>query len=249
MLKNLPQVTKNLLLLNVMFFIVAIVLESKIPGISDKMGAHYFNSPLFEPYQIITYMFMHSLSNPMHIIFNMLLLVMFGGHLERVWGTKKYFIFYMSCGFGSLVLYNSIGVWQIMEIKNQLIAHGYDMTSLNNLIVNKNFNAIELRQAGDQSLVQSYINMTFSSVVGASGAIFGLLAGFGMLFPNTKLMLLFPPIPIKAKYLIGGYLAYEVYNSIFNTGDQVAHLAHVGGAIVGVIFILVWRKKDRQNFY
>lgn len=249
MLKNLPQVTKNLLLLNVLFFIVAIVVDSNGAGISEKLGAHYFNSLLFEPYQVITYMFMHSLVNPMHIIFNMLLLVMFGGHLERIWGTKRYFIFYMACGFGSLVLYNSIGVWQIEELKSLLIQDGYDITSLNNQIASKNFDSIVLNSEDSQAIVQKYINMSYSSVVGASGAIFGLLAGFGMLFPNTKLMLLFPPIPVKAKYLIGGYLAYEVYNSIYRSGDQVAHLAHVGGAIVGFIFILVWRRKDRQNFY
>ena len=86
-------------------------------------------------------------------------------------------------------------------------------------------------------------------MVGASGAIFGLLAGFAMLFPNTQLMLLFPPIPIKAKYLIGGYILYEVYNSFMVVNDQIAHLAHVGGAIVGIVFILVWRKKDRNNFW
>ena len=249
MLKNLPQVTKNLLLLNVLFFIVAIVVDSNGAGISEKLGAHYFNSLLFEPYQVITYMFMHSLVNPMHIIFNMLLLVMFGGHLERIWGTKRYFIFYIACGFGSLVLYNSIGVWQIAELKSLLVQDGYDITSLNNQIATKNFDSIILNSEKSQVIVQKYINMSYSSVVGASGAIFGLLAGFGMLFPNTKLMLLFPPIPVKAKYLIGGYLAYEVYNSIYRSGDQVAHLAHVGGAVVGIIFILVWRRKDRQNFY
>ena len=86
-------------------------------------------------------------------------------------------------------------------------------------------------------------------MVGASGAIFGLLAGFAMLFPNIQLMLLFPPIPIKAKYLIGGYIAFEVYSSFNMSGDHIAHLAHVGGAIVGIIFILVWRKKDRNNSY
>ena len=249
MLRNLPQVTKNLLLLNVMFFVVSLIVASNGTDLTRELGAHYFNSYFFRPYQAITHMFMHSLTDYFHIIFNMLLLVMFGAHLERVWGSRRYFIFYIACGLGAFVLYNSIGVIQIMELKNQLIADGYDMGILDNKIGNGNFDAIFLNSENSQLLVEDYIGMTYSHLVGASGAIFGLLAGFAMLFPNTELMLLFPPIPIKAKYLIGGYLLFEVYNSIYRSGDQIAHLAHVGGAIVGIVFILVWRKKDRSNFY
>ncbi len=249
MLRNIPQVTKNLLMLNIMFYIVSLVLASNGTDLTRNLGAHYFNSILFEPYQIVTHMFMHSLTDFFHILFNMLLLVMFGGHLERVWGSKKYFIFYIACGLGAFVLYNSIGVWQIMELKTQLINDGYDLTVLNNKVSEMRFNSININSDNSQLLLENYISMTFSHLVGASGAIFGLLAGFAMLFPNTELMLLFPPIPIKAKYLIGGYLAFEIYSSIFRSNDQIAHLAHVGGAIVGIILILIWRKKDRQNFW
>ncbi|MCH2230291.1 MAG: rhomboid family intramembrane serine protease [Crocinitomicaceae bacterium] len=248
MFKNLPPVTKNLLILNLMFYIVSLVLASNGINMNQKLGSHYFNSVLFEPYQIVTHMFMHSLTDFFHILFNMLLLVMFGSHLEKIWGAKRYFIFYVSCGFGALVLYNSIGVWQIMELKNALIADGFNIATLNNKILSGPF---EYAIHSDQSeyLVNTYVGMSISTIAGASGAIFGLLAGFALLFPNTPLQLLFIPVPIKAKYLIGGYLAFEVYNSLYNSGDQIAHLAHVGGAIVGIIFILVWRKTDRQNFY
>ncbi len=248
MFKNLPPVTKNLLILNVMFYIVSLVLASNGINMNQKLGSHYFNSVLFEPYQIVTHMFMHSLTDFFHILFNMLLLVMFGSHLEKIWGAKRYFIFYVSCGFGALVLYNSIGVWQIMELKNALIVDGFNIATLNNKILSGPF---EYAIHSDQSeyLVNTYVGMSISTIAGASGAIFGLLAGFALLFPNTPLQLLFIPVPIKAKYLIGGYLAFEVYNSLYNSGDQIAHLAHVGGAIVGIIFILVWRKTDRQNFY
>ncbi len=248
MLKNLPPVTKNLLILNVLFFLASNILESKGFNISKLLGAHYFNSALFKPFQIITHMFMHSLTDYFHIIFNMLLLVMFGSHLERIWGAKRYFIFYFSCGFGAIALYNTIGVWQIFELKEQLILDGYDLLSLNNKIYNENYELISYTSNTIQSL-KDYILMTESTIVGASGAIFGLLAGFALLFPNTKLMLLFPPIPIKAKYLIGGYLILETYNSFFHTNDQIAHLAHVGGAIVGILMVIIWRKTDRQNFY
>jgi len=179
----------------------------------------------------------------------MLLLVMFGGHLERIWGSKRYFIFYIACGLGAIVLYNSIGMFQIYELKNALVADGYDLRILNNQLAAENFDSIQIHSFASQELLQEYINLSFSTLVGASGAVFGLLAGFAMLFPNTELMLLFPPIPIKAKYLIGGYLAFEIYSSIYRSGDQIAHLAHVGGAVVGIIIILIWRKRDRSNFY
>tara|TARA_B110000285_G_C15141295_1_gene630906 strand:+ start:338 stop:859 length:522 start_codon:yes stop_codon:yes gene_type:complete len=173
---------------------------------------------------------------------------MFGSHLERIWGEKKYFIFYIACGLGAFVLYNSIGAWQIMDLKSQLINLGYDIETLNQKIVTGNFDKIEVASALKHDTVQEYINMAGSVMAGASGAIFGLLAGFALLFPNTELQLIFPPIPVKAKYLIGGYMAFEIYNSIYNQGDSIAHLAHVGGAIVGTVFIFFW-KKDRQNFY
>lgn len=250
MLRNIPPVTKNLLLLNIMFYIVSIVLAQNGTDISRMLGAHYFNSIFFEPYQIVTHMFMHSISDFFHILFNMLLLVMFGAHLERIWGAKRYFIFYIACGLGAIVLYNSIGMYQIAELRNILSSEGFDLTVLDNKLFNENFEAIMYNPESNQlTYIQQYINLNFSTLVGASGAIFGLLAGFALLFPNTELMLLFPPIPIKAKYLIGGYLVFEIYSSIYRSGDQIAHLAHVGGAVVGIIIILIWRKRDRTNFY
>ena len=249
MFRNIPPITKNLLLLNIMFFIVSVVLAQNGTDISRMLGAHYFNSFLFEPYQIVTHMFMHSITDFFHILFNMLLLVMFGAHLERIWGGKRYFIFYVACGLGAIVLYNSIGMWQIHELKTAIVKDGYDIRILNNMLREGDFDKIIIHSDISQSLLQRYIDLSFSTLVGASGAIFGLLAGFAVLFPNTQLMLIFPPIPVKAKYLIGGYLAFEIYNSIYQSGDQIAHLAHVGGAIVGVIIILIWRKRDRSNFY
>ena len=249
MFRNLPPVTKNLLLLNIMFYLISVFLSSSGTDLTRVLGTHYFGTIYFEPYQIITHMFMHDIRGFMHILFNMLLLVMFGAHLEKIWGAKKYFVFYISCGLGAFVLYNGIGFWQIMELKDLIIADGYDMDILNHKIEMGYLDQITLNSDNSQAIIQKYVNMTNSTLVGASGAIFGLLAGFALLFPNTELMLIFPPIPVKAKYLIGGYMAFEVYNSIFNSGDSVAHLAHVGGAVVGLFFILAWKKKDRQNFY
>lgn len=251
MLRNLPPVTKNLLILNVLFWIGSLVLSSNGFDAIGELGAYYINSPNFKPYQLVTHFFMHSLGVPgqidiFHILFNMLMLAIFGSHLERLWGAKRFFIVYVSSALGAFLLYNVIGGFQIYELKQTIESLGYSITDLNNsLLGNANFRFKE----EDRYVLESYARLIDTPMVGASGAVFGLLAAFGMLFPNTPLQFLFIPVPIKAKYLIGGYLAFEVYNSIFKQGGDIAHLAHVGGAIVGIVFILVWRKTDRNNFY
>lgn len=267
--RNLPPVTLNLLLINILFFIVAQVLVSQGSwDFVNSLSAHYFNSPLFQPFQVVTHMFMHSLSDIMHIVFNMLLLVMFGAHLERLWGAKRFFIFYIACGLGAYLLYSSIGVYEIMQLKDQLSAAGIDPDYINMAIEEANggsfFSGDIFNQTLDEGVkanmlpenaermaneIVRYTQLSISSMVGASGALFGVLGAFAILFPNTDLYLYFIPIPIKAKYLIGGYIAYEVYNSINMPADSVAHLAHVGGAIVGIAMVLIQRKKDRKSFW
>ncbi|MCF8416972.1 MAG: rhomboid family intramembrane serine protease [Crocinitomicaceae bacterium] len=246
---NLPQVTKNILILNILFYVAALVISSKGIDATNLLGVHYVYSPLFKPYQIVTHMFMHDLSSPFHIFFNMFLLVMFGAHLERVWGHKRFFIFYIAAGLGAFALYNGIGVYQLMQAKSELYRLGVDPNSLLEFIEAKKYAIYEFRNPELNEPGNQYIFQSMSVMVGASGALFGLLAGFAMLFPNTELMLLFPPIPVKAKYLIGAYLLFEIYSSFYGRNDQIAHLAHVGGAIVGIVLVLIWRKTDRQNFY
>jgi membrane associated rhomboid family serine protease len=250
MFNNIPPVTKNLLLINVLlYFVLLFAIQSGYTSLPFKLSAHYFNSPTFEPYQMVTHMFVHSMTDIFHIIFNMLLLVMFGGHLERIWGPKRYFIFYVACGIGALILYNTIGMIEIYNLQKQLVSAGYNLDTLNYFISEQNFSEISYINGNSKDLLDNYVKLCLSSMAGASGAIFGLLAGFAILFPNTKLMLLFPPIPIKAKWLIGGYLAFEIYNSIYVSNDSIAHLAHVGGALVGIVMVLYWRKFDKQSFY
>ncbi len=249
MFRNLPDVTKNILLLNITIYVVGLFLTSNGTNLGGILGAHYVNSVLFEPYQVVTHMFMHSLEDPLHIFFNMFLLVMFGSHLERVWGSKRFFIFYIACGLGAFGLYNAIGVYQIVDIKDQLIKSNIvDMDMFHGMIQDHYERNVGIMYP-DFPLMTKYEQLNISTLVGASGAIFGLLAGFAMLFPNTELMLIFPPIPIKAKFLIGGYIVFEVINSLYRPDDQIAHLAHVGGAMVGIVIILIWRRKDRINFW
>ncbi|MCE3294809.1 MAG: hypothetical protein K0R65_523 [Crocinitomicaceae bacterium] len=247
---NIPTVTKNLLIINVLFYIASLVMLQNHIDALGMLGGHYVNSPLFEPYQIITHFFMHSPNDFFHILFNMLMLVMFGSHLERVWGPKRFFIFYISCALGAFALYNGIGVYQIMELKSKLAAMHVDVSHLNEHALLKDGTILIFPDDYQlNALAKAYQMKILTPMVGASGAVFGIMAAFAYLFPNTELMLLFPPIPVKAKYLMGIYFALEVYLSFrSNVNDNVAHLAHVGGAIVGFALVYFWNKK-RKTFY
>lgn len=250
MFNNIPVVTKNILIINILVYVVMQVgVNMGHEMLPFFLSTHYFNAPTFEPYQIVSHMFTHSATDIFHIIFNMLMLVMFGSHLERMWGAKRYFIFYFACGLGALIVYNSIGVIEIHNLKQALIADGYNINLVNEYMWGGSVKDLQINSANSQELYNAYYSKVFSSMAGASGAIFGLLAAFGVLFPNTELMLLFPPIPIKAKFLIGGYIAYTAFKAFTIQTDNVAHLAHLGGAIVGIVLVLYWRKTDRSNFY
>jgi membrane associated rhomboid family serine protease len=260
MLNNLPPVTKNLLLLNIALYVISI--GFKMSGgldLSALLGSHYFLSPVFEPVQILSHMFMHSDESIMHIFFNMFLLVIFGSHLERLWGAKHFFIFYFACGLGSFVLTNVVTTFEYNHLIDTLNAMGINVDSVNNAIPSITYNlpSSYVDALGPIVITQekfdvagAYASLMVVPGVGASGAIFGLLAAFALLFPNTEMQILFIPMPIKAKYLIGAYVLYEVYRG-FNpvAGDNVAHWAHIGGALVGAIIVLVRRKTNKTNFY
>ena len=254
-LNSIPQVTKNILLLNVMFYVITEVLELQGINLRGTLGAHYVNSPLFQPYQIVTHFFMHG--DFFHIFFNMWLFIMLGGFLERLWGPKRFFIFYIASAMGAFALYNALGVYQLIELSN-IIGAKVNMDEFN-LIISQSEGLDELNSNLAQffqnvpnvniEAVREYISLSYTPMVGASGAIFGVMAAFAVLFPNTEFMLYFA-IPVKAKYLVGAYFLIEVYQAFQNqSNDPVAHLAHIGGAIVGVILVLIWRKKDKANFW
>lgn len=257
MFGNIAPVTKNLVLLNVVLFILTFFLEQKGIHLQDILSAHQIGTPLFQPYQIVTYFFMHG--GFFHIFMNMFILIMFGSFLENLWGPKRYFFVYVASALGAYLLYTGVNFFQLIEIK-KAIGDQHIIAGINGILkefgrTNESFTQINAfmndRMVTNTQFeaIQAYLDKSFTGMVGASGAIFGIMAAFAILFPNTELMLLFPPIPVKAKWLIGGYFAFEVYNSFYNSvGDNVAHLAHVGGAIVGAIIVLIWRKKG-QNFY
>lgn len=240
---NLPPVVKNILLLNIVMFVIKFIGEAQGIPMTRLLGGYVFNSPFFEPYQMVTHFFMHA--DLFHIFFNMFALVIFGSILEQSWGPKRFFIFYFATAIGAFIFHQVAGYIEVKSIESQILAYDGDIYALREYIQNGLNNNMRF----NNTLERDYAVGVGVPVVGASGAVYGLLVAFGYLFPNTRLMLLFPPIPVKAKYLVMFMVGIAIYNSFINNpGDNVAHLAHLGGAIVGFIIVLFWQKSSK-NFY
>jgi len=229
MFDSTPQVVRNLIFINILFFVGGMVIgEDEAVRV---FAGTYPGSPFFKPWQVVTHMFMHG--GFTHIFFNMFALFMFGSQLERLWGPKRFLNYYLISGLGGFFLHElvvGISLYQqfgtFFPSREQLIPPG--------------FSPID-----GVALLEHY----YGRVVGASGAVFGLLLAFGMLFPNTELMLLFPPIPIKAKYFVFGYGAIELFLALSEGGgDNVAHFAHLGGMLFGYLLLKRWQR-DRSSFY
>ncbi|TRX72224.1 rhomboid family intramembrane serine protease [Carboxylicivirga sp. M1479] len=236
-LAGLPPVTKNLLIINVLFLLATWVIENTFGiNLSNYLGLHFPLSEKFNPAQFGTYMFMHG--GITHLFFNMFALFMFGRILESYWGPKKFIIYYIATGVGAAVihiLFNYIDYRSaIAQLTEEQIAIVFEQGA-QALGQMKNFTNPGMAK----------LNLTLNiPTVGASGAVFGILLAFGMLFPNTELMLLFPPIPIKAKYFVIIYGVAELFMGVANFSyDNVAHWAHLGGMIFGFILIKYWEKK------
>ena len=215
----LPVVVKNLLIINAIMFLADIVLVRFGINLSDILGLHFFKASGFYPFQLLTYMFMHG--NFTHLFFNMFALWMFGNTLENIWGPKRFLLYYVLCGLGAGLLQEGV---QYIEYITRL-SH-YQSVNMGGTIVP----------------MAQYLN--WMTTVGASGAIYGLLLAFGMMFPNSMIYLYFF-VPIKAKWFVIGYAVIELLSGVFSSGYQVAHFAHLGGMLVGLIIILIWKKKGR----
>jgi membrane associated rhomboid family serine protease len=245
----LPLVIKNLLIINVLFFLAQNTIGKQGWFDMDNLFAlHTWQSSLFKPWQFITHMFMHGSFE--HILGNMFALWMFGSTLENVWGPKRFLTFYLSCGLGAafchmIVLY--IGNEALITKYNALDLNSYEQ--IRTFIVEnaKNINgSIPISPEGASMVLNANLN---EATLGASGAVFGCLAAFGYLFPNTSIYLYFL-FPIKAKWFVILYAAAEFFMAVRNSaGDEVAHVAHLGGALVGIILVYFWNKNNRKNFY
>lgn len=225
-MNNLPTVTKNLLIINVLCFFGMLVAKRYGIDVENLLGLHFFLASDFNLSQLISYMFMHA--NFQHIFFNMFAVWMFGRVLEQVWGPRRFLTYYLICG---------IGAGLIQELV-QYLEYAFTLS---------NYDSVNLGIAGGIIPMEEYLNMM--TTVGASGAVYGILLAFGMLFPNSQ-MFIFPlPFPIKAKYFVIGYAVLELFLGL-GGGDGVAQFAHLGGMLFGLILIIYWRKKNgNQQFY
>jgi membrane associated rhomboid family serine protease len=272
MFSRIPPAVKNLIIINVLIVICAwIILKTYHLNINDYLGLYYFKSPNFHIWQYITYMFMHaSLSENYgftHVFFNMYALFLFGAVLEQVWGSKRFLIFYFVTGVGAALFYTLVNHFEFIPmikaqhafintptpgllqlfVKNYLESPSDQLLAFINQWTNSPGDSQLIAQSKD--LVNTIVTYKMNiPCVGASGAVFGVLLGFGMLFPNTQLMLIFPPIPIKAKYFVMIYAGIEIFLGITQPGSQIAHVAHIGGMIFGYFMVKLW-SKERNHFY
>ncbi len=232
---GLPPVVKNIILLNVLMLLIDFAAKS-VFGVDLTMvlGLYFPKSEQFMPLQIVTHMFMHA--GFWHIFFNMYALYIFGGVLENVWGPKRFFIYYIVCGLGAALTHETVIAFQYAHMAQNLSPDDLHTVLREGTAL---FKERQLFSDPDMQKLQLLLN---TPTVGASGAIFGVLLAFGVLFPNTQLMLLFPPIPLKAKYFVLIYGALELYLALTQPGSNIAHTAHLGGMLFGYLLIRYWRK-------
>ena len=232
---SLPTVVKNLIMINVIMLLASWVLGSTVGyDLNGLLGLYFPESENFKPLQILTHMFMHA--GLWHLFFNMYALFIFGQVLENVWGPKRFFIYYIICGLGAALTHETVIAFQYAHLVQSL-----DPDSLQTVLNEGTalFRQSQLFTDPDMQKLQLLLN---TPTVGASGAVFGILLAFGVLFPNTQLMLLLPPIPIKAKYFVLIYGGIELFMAVTQPGSNIAHAAHLGGMLFGYILIRYWRK-------
>jgi rhomboid-like protein len=232
---NMPPVVKNLIIINIIFFVATFALE-KFVNLTALLAAYYPASPAFKPWQPITYMFMHG--GFTHIFFNMFALFSFGPLLEYTLGSKKFFNYYFITGIGGFVLYMAVQAIQIHAITGAFAIPNTQVGYLDAFML-----------YGDKMEAEKLYALYYYPMLGASGSIFGLLVAFGMLFPDLEMMIMFIPVPVKAKYFVIGYIALELFSGVGRfSGDNVAHFAHLGGGLFGFLLIKLWGVKRPNNF-
>ena len=223
-----PPVVKNLIIINLLFFSA----QTLLPGgygerLTQLLGLHYWGSAQFNPYQLVTHLFLHG--DIMHLFTNMFALWMFGRILEYDLGSRRFLIYYMVTGIGAALLHSSVVAWEMAGVKEQVSAY-----------IAQSTNAMEIAQL--KSLLAQRLDVV---TLGASGAVFGILLSFGMLHPNDRILLLIPPIPMKAKYFVIAYGVLELMLGLTGTASNIAHFAHIGGMIFGFLLLYYWKKTGK----
>lgn len=266
----LPTIVKNLLIINGLVFLAQNTFKGpSVPfSIEDVFALHAWQSNLFKPWQLLTHMFLHG--DLGHIFGNMFALWMFGSVLENLWGSKRFLTFYLVCGLGAALIHLLFLSYELMPMVKEYAAitqsgSGYNADAVIRFIRHHNLGFVQqneligyLESNPDNTAVLSkvyeqitayYLNALNTSTIGASGAVFGVLAAFVYLFPNTYLYIYFL-VPVKAKWIGLLYFGYELFFALKNSaGDNVARWAHVGGAIVGLLIVITWNKTNKKTFY
>ncbi|QLE00176.1 rhomboid family intramembrane serine protease [Galbibacter sp. BG1] len=241
---RITDAVKHLLIINVLFFIATQLLGQQM---YDLFALWFPKNEHFQLWQIVTHMFMHG--GFMHILFNMYALWAFGTPLEQIWGRNKFIFFYFSAGLGAALIHTLVNYYYFNDGMQTLIANGFSQTDVLDIISQGKYDT-SWRELMGESSMQNFLAAYMTPAVGASGAIYGVLVAFGMMFPNAELMLIFLPIPIKAKYFIPIIIALDLFSgvtgySIF--GQGIAHFAHVGGALFGFIMMWYWKRNQFNN--
>jgi len=236
----MPPVVKNLIIINVVMLILTELLKISGVNLNGILGLYFPESEFFRSWQVVTHMFMHG--GFVHLLFNMFALWMFGRVLEQVWGPKRFLMYYLVTGLGAAFFFELVQFIQYNKVMAVISPEQLQ------LVYDSGGEAISQgRNFADSQMgkLNSILNVP---VVGASGAVYGVLLAFGVLFPNTQLMFIFPPIPVKAKYVVIGYAAIELYLAITSPGSGIAHTAHLGGMIFGYLLIRYWRKTTKTLY-
>jgi membrane associated rhomboid family serine protease len=219
----LPVVIKNLIIINGLVWLAQITVGQDLLRMEDLFALHYFTSDYYHAWQFITYMFLHSSESFFHILFNMFALWMFGSILENLWGPSRFLAFYLVCGLGAGI--------------TQALALSYDISQYNMMY-----------ELGQISAEELYL-LSNVPTLGASGAVMGIFAAFAYTFPNSQMIILPIPFPIKAKWALLGLAALDLIGGVSSASSGIAHFAHLGGAAVGIIIVLIWNRRNRNRFY
>jgi membrane associated rhomboid family serine protease len=238
-MNNISDSVKHLIIINAIFFLATLIFGDVIYNL---FSLHYFENPRFEIWQPLTHMFMHGNLN--HILFNMFGLWMFGSPLEKMWGRNKFIYFYLSAGFGAALVQMLVYYYQFSSISTEIYQLGYGFNSIDKLLNEGLYDTRILDQISESSLI-SLVQSYNSSMVGASGALYGILVAFAIIFPNSELFILFIPFPVKAKYLVPVLIFGDLFFgfSSYSVGP-IAHFAHLGGALTGFLLMWYWKKNQ-----
>ena len=232
---GMPPIVKNIIYINILMLLAYYAAGSVFQiDLNRVLGLYFVKSDQFQPYQLITHMFMHG--SITHLFFNMFALYMFGQILEQVWGPKRFLTYYLVTGLGAMVIHESVLAFQYYKVISSVSPE-----IVQDILDNGLRYTLDQKAYVDPS-ARELQSLLYTPTVGASGAVFGVLLAFGVLFPNTQLMLLFPPIPIRAKYFVMGYAGIELYLAVTQPGSSIAHAAHIGGMIFGYILLRIWKK-------